>query len=74
MSLLALALVDWLIMTGVIRGIQCEQYERGGVLDCGGSPAMEEAFTMGMLLTVPVLAVQMWLISFGLRRLWSGPD
>ncbi|AWS45123.1 hypothetical protein DKM19_31235 [Streptosporangium sp. 'caverna'] len=74
MSLLACALVDWLIMTGVIRGIQCEQYEGGGVLDCGGSPTMEEAFALGMLLTVPVLAVQMWLISFGLRRLWSGPD
>ncbi|GGP84267.1 hypothetical protein GCM10010140_11600 [Streptosporangium pseudovulgare] len=72
MSLPALAFADWFVVTTVIRDVQCERYERGGVLDCGGSPAMEEAYTTGPLLTVPVLAVQMWLIGLAIRRLRSG--
>ncbi|MGW0067879.1 hypothetical protein ACWDUI_10485 [Streptosporangium sandarakinum] len=72
MSLPALALADWLVVTVVIRNVQCERYERGGAMDCGGSPAMEEAYTTGLLLTVPVLAVQMWLIGSAIRRLRNG--
>lgn len=72
MSLPVLAFADWLVVMSVIRGVQCGQYERGGVLDCGGSPAMEEAFTTGMLSAVPLLAVQMWLIGFGIRWLRNG--
>ncbi|MFF0308214.1 hypothetical protein ACFYSC_12335 [Streptosporangium sp. NPDC004379] len=72
MSLPALALADWFVVTTVIREVQCEQYERGGVLDCGGSPAMEEAYTTGLLLTVPALAVQLWLIGFAIRWLRNG--
>ncbi|MET9065814.1 hypothetical protein [Streptosporangium sandarakinum] len=70
MSLPALAFADWFVMATVIRDVQCE---RSGAMDCGGSPAMEEAFTTGMLLTVPALAVQMWLIGFAIRRLRDGP-
>ncbi|WP_440101265.1 hypothetical protein [Streptosporangium sp. H16] len=72
MSLPVLAFVNWAVATAVIRAIQCEQYERGGVLDCGGSPAMEEAFTTGVLSAVPMLAVQMWLIGFAMRRVRNG--
>ncbi len=73
MSLPVLAFVNWVVATSVIRAIQCEQYERGGVLDCGGSPATGEAFTTGALSAVPVLAVQMSLIGFAIRRVRNGP-
>lgn len=69
MSLPVLAFADWFVMATVIRDVQCE---RSGAMDCGGSPAMEEAFTTGMLLTIPALAVQMWLIGFAIRRLRNG--
>ncbi|NYF43423.1 hypothetical protein [Streptosporangium sandarakinum] len=72
MSLPALALADWLVLTTVIRDAQCERYQRGGGMGCGGSPAMEEAFTTGILLTFPALAVQLWLAGFVIRWLRNG--
>ncbi|MEU9834515.1 hypothetical protein AB0D67_23550 [Streptosporangium sp. NPDC048047] len=72
MSLPALALADWFVVTTVIRDIQCERYQRGGGMGCGGSPAMGEAYTTGLLLTVPALAVQPWLIGFVIRWLRNG--
>lgn len=72
LSLPVLAFVDWAVAWAVVRAVRCELYERGGVLDCGGSPAMAEAFTVGTLSAVPVLALQMWLIGLGLRRIRNG--
>lgn len=73
MSLPVLAFVDWAVARAVIRAVQCEHYARGGVLDCGGSSAMEEALTMATLPAVPMLAAQIWLIGFAIRRIRNGP-
>lgn len=61
--LLPLGVLDWLLGTAVMRYLVCSEYERGGVLDCGGSAGFDEAFQKGGLAAFLLLVLQTWLVA-----------
>ncbi|MGI5487259.1 hypothetical protein ACQEU2_10740 [Microtetraspora malaysiensis] len=67
--LLPLAVVDWLLGTVTTRMLVCSAYERGGLLDCGGSAGFGEAMLTGTLLGLLLVALQVWLLARVVRRI-----
>ncbi|WP_182905111.1 hypothetical protein [Microbispora sp. H13382] len=73
-ALVPLGILDWLVAMWLVRGVQCGVHEQGGVLDCGGSSALEKAILFGSLLALPMFVVETWLIARGIRRIAAGRE